>query len=403
MHQSHYTRRAHCCYNRGVSQSPLDLPFDQFQRHAVARDVLRLVLADRLADARILDVGGGPGATARLVPAAAVVSVDLQATTGALGVVADGAALPFGDRAFDAALCLDTLEHIRPAQRTRALSELARVARLVVVAGPGASPEVVRAEQVVQELVRASLGVEQRQLREHADYGLPAPSEIEMALPTLAVQWRCFPSGRLDHWVLLMAAKHLSLAAGQGERLPLERAYNARWTAPEAVVPAYRTVFVFTTDPAVELGRLDAWRRGDGVTPSPGPSPTGRGDGAVDDWLAPLLDAALVAFATGLALRSGTEVAGGPPLVEFADRAEYRGGALGEGEHLSRSRKVHLRPGKVQEGRSPSWRGLGCPQNHQKLSDTYLLAELGWGGGRVAPATLPLNPLGGGEPRCPIG
>ncbi|MBI2941879.1 MAG: hypothetical protein HYY04_15730, partial [Chloroflexi bacterium] len=32
---------------------------------------------------------------------------------------------------------------------------------------------------------------------------------------------------------------------------------------------------------------------------------------------------------------------------------------------------VHLRPGKVQEGRSPSWRGLGSPQNHQKLSLTY--------------------------------
>jgi SAM-dependent methyltransferase len=102
-------------------------------------ELLREVLPE--APARILDVGGGPGAYARPLLAAGhrVKLVDLvpvhvdQARAGdppVDAVVGDARDLPEADHAYDATLLLGPLYHLhRPDDRVRALREAIRVTR----------------------------------------------------------------------------------------------------------------------------------------------------------------------------------------------------------------------------------------------------------------------------------
>jgi GT2 family glycosyltransferase/SAM-dependent methyltransferase len=85
---------------------------------------------------RVLEVGGGTSAlTARLLPGATVVAVDLDpavanpvlAATGTTFVAADAVALPFRDGAFDAATLFDVLEHVP--DDDAAAAEVRRVVR----------------------------------------------------------------------------------------------------------------------------------------------------------------------------------------------------------------------------------------------------------------------------------
>jgi len=99
----------------------------------------RLIAAwhPRLAGARrLLDVGAGPGAFATRLAAThphlaitcAEPSGDLaRARPGTAAVRAVAEALPFADGAFDLALCLSSIRHVR--DRRRALTELRRVVR----------------------------------------------------------------------------------------------------------------------------------------------------------------------------------------------------------------------------------------------------------------------------------
>ncbi|MBK9036955.1 MAG: class I SAM-dependent methyltransferase [Myxococcales bacterium] len=88
-------------------------------------------LARRLATARrLLDLGCGPGtfiaAAAARHPHLAAVGVDPSRDFARAGVVrARGEALPFGDGAFDVAVCVTAIRHVR--DRAAALRELRRV------------------------------------------------------------------------------------------------------------------------------------------------------------------------------------------------------------------------------------------------------------------------------------
>jgi SAM-dependent methyltransferase len=87
--------------------------------------------ADALpAGARVLDAGAGEGQYARHFARQRYCAVDLAVGDGAwdysrLHTIADLAALPFRDRAFDAAVHIVTIEHLR--EPARALEEMARV------------------------------------------------------------------------------------------------------------------------------------------------------------------------------------------------------------------------------------------------------------------------------------
>jgi SAM-dependent methyltransferase len=101
--------------------------------HAWRVQVLRERLGDRLAPARILDVGDTDGLILRdlgkdglgfnLSPAA----VENIRANGVEAQLGDGGNLPFADAAFDVALCFETLEHVDSPPEV--LTELARVTK----------------------------------------------------------------------------------------------------------------------------------------------------------------------------------------------------------------------------------------------------------------------------------
>lgn len=100
--------------------------------------VLALFPALRDPARSVLEIGAGGGGIRNYLTRQ-VVSVDLDhrlsLRTGHLGVTADARRLPFADDGFDLVLCMDTLEHIPPAQRAAAIRELARVCRHTLIIG----------------------------------------------------------------------------------------------------------------------------------------------------------------------------------------------------------------------------------------------------------------------------
>jgi SAM-dependent methyltransferase len=101
---------------------------------AEVRAGLRRFLADHRLTGRILEVGTGVGGNlADLAGAGEVVGVEISTSAAAVAaghaavVVGDGAALPFRDGVFGAAVCTEVLEHLD--DPAAAFAEMARVLR----------------------------------------------------------------------------------------------------------------------------------------------------------------------------------------------------------------------------------------------------------------------------------
>jgi SAM-dependent methyltransferase len=108
---------------------------------AAIEDAVAAFAAETPAGARVLDAGAGEGAYKPAFARQRYVGLDMGIGDAAwnyseLDVVGDLAALPFRDAAFDAALNIVTLEHVR--EPGRVLEEIARVlapgGRLLLVA-----------------------------------------------------------------------------------------------------------------------------------------------------------------------------------------------------------------------------------------------------------------------------
>jgi SAM-dependent methyltransferase len=76
---------------------------------------------------RLLDLGCGEKVYEKLFPAARYVGIDYTREGTRADVVADAAAIPFPDDAFDLVVCSELLEHVYPIERV--LSELKRVCK----------------------------------------------------------------------------------------------------------------------------------------------------------------------------------------------------------------------------------------------------------------------------------
>jgi GT2 family glycosyltransferase/SAM-dependent methyltransferase len=225
----------------------LCIPFDQYERHAFTRAVVN-VAREHLGRAflRILDVGGGPGALCRFLPDDTVVAVDVEEAPGEGYIIADGAALPFREGAFDIAVAQDTLEHVLPEKRERFLSDICRVAsELVVINGPFQDPSVEAAERFVMEVAKETVGDSfstVRYLREHAEHGLPDLEATAKQLQKLGLPNVIVPNGALDLWIARMIVRHHAYAlATQGVRVSeLDRRSNREYVPAAESSAAYR-------------------------------------------------------------------------------------------------------------------------------------------------------------------
>lgn len=224
----------------------LELPFDQYQRYRLVSDVLAAVRApgERL---RILDVGGRTALLRTFLGEDDVELVDVEPSDAPGLVLGDGSRLPFRDRAFDAVVTFDTLEHVPPARRDDFVRECRRVARRwVVIAGPYSSPEVERAERLLREFLAAKLHERHRYLEEHHEHGLPDRARVEESLRELGGRVLSLGHGNLERWLPLMG-----LALYLDRDAPLRpvardffRFYNRVLFASDSAEPVYRHAVV---------------------------------------------------------------------------------------------------------------------------------------------------------------
>ncbi len=146
-------------------------PNDSRERHEIAAFLLDPARS-------IVDVGGARGALAAFMTGVSITSVNI--TPDADIEIAPGpGALPIGDASFDAAVSLDTLEHIPRADRKQFVTELLRVANSRVVLGcPLGGPVRSQHEAENDAWFFALTGEHHRWIHEHIEHGPPTESEL---------------------------------------------------------------------------------------------------------------------------------------------------------------------------------------------------------------------------------
>jgi hypothetical protein len=218
----------------------LELPFDQYQRYRVAADLVTALDPPRARP--VVDVGGGAGLVEAFFPDGETVVVNPETKQGPL---------PFGDRAVAVALALDTLEHVDPAGRSNLLSELCRIADIVVVSAPFAREDVVVAEAALREFGRERLAAEvQMHMRGggDAEHRLPDLEETEAALAAEGFVTATLPSGYLPRWLPGMLLREEFVATGMPEQPLLNAIYNTLVSPYDCREPSYRHVVLAGRD-----------------------------------------------------------------------------------------------------------------------------------------------------------
>jgi hypothetical protein len=230
----------------------VSLPFDLYQRHKLVQEAVDRIFgwSRRLA---ILDVGGASGRLRAFFPRDRVVVVDREGQAGDIDARAEAFKLPFGDRAFDVVVSLDTLEHIAPRQRPVFLQELARVTRdVVMVAAPFAGPLVAEAESILEAFLQKRLKLEHRFLAEHTRHGLPDRNEVSQMLARSVGTVVAVPNGNLDRWLPMMALSfYLDVDPGLADlKRQVSAYYNRTYYRSDNSEPAYRYLLVARREPA---------------------------------------------------------------------------------------------------------------------------------------------------------
>ncbi|MEI7643660.1 MAG: methyltransferase domain-containing protein [Chloroflexales bacterium] len=251
-----------------IDEYLLRLPFDQYGRYRLIREILdaaRPLLAPRL---RVLDVGGlavtRRGETilpAQLfLPADNVTVLDMPACDLPGYVHGDGRGLDFADCSFDMVVSCDALEHVPAADRPAFWGELLRVARHgVILAAPFGEPEVVAAEALLQGYIQVELGQTQPQLAEHSAYGLPQQALTAALLGDLGRAYDVYPAGDVHAWLAMMLAKHTHLFDDLDLHDQLDSYYNRFLAAAERRSPSYRMIWVVECDGRADwLAAVDA-------------------------------------------------------------------------------------------------------------------------------------------------
>lgn len=233
--------------------------FDRYARYGAIVRAIRASLGT--AALTVADVGDASGYLLAFAPEWTSIGIDLQFGTDHLAgsrlVVGDGTRLPVRDRAADAVVSSDALEHVPSASRESFVRELARAAReLVVIAAPFDTPGVAGAEELARRHAALATGHPQAQLDEHAEHGLPSIEETMAVLRDEGLNVAVQGNGNLSDWLVFMMLKHQ--IAARPALLPLDTgydlAYNLLLAGRGATPPFYRHVIVAARTVALEFG-----------------------------------------------------------------------------------------------------------------------------------------------------
>lgn len=222
------------------------IPFDHYQRYAAAAAIVQSL--EPLVGT-VIEVGANrQRLLGEFLPQARVLYTDIEAQEGLDDfVVADAAALPFGDRVFEAVVSLDVLEHIPPAARASAVAEMARVAgRIVVIGCPIDLPATHAAERAADAVWRGYFNASYPWLEEHQTYGLVDPLQVEEQLVRAGMRVVRLGQGDAGLWSDLMGAHFVKEAVPElrGMVAAMDRCYNRHVFPFDWAGSAYRQLFV---------------------------------------------------------------------------------------------------------------------------------------------------------------
>lgn len=167
---------------------------------------------------------------------------------GDFDIAIEGVDVPLPDLSFDAAICVDTIEHVRPEDRRQLIKEVCRISRhysaIVVPFCGDRSPD---EETVLLQLTRAGGIADMPSLAEHLQHGLPTLEELRDCANEfgLAIEPA---TNRALYWAgqWAMAINQLALGSGaeSANRAVLEwqEHYLARLPDPVTFDRAYRAV-----------------------------------------------------------------------------------------------------------------------------------------------------------------
>ncbi len=179
------------------------LPPDKFQRYFTAQQVVAHELVE-VKQRCILDLGANEGLVHDVFPDDFTVELDLEPSRKSWKFIHGRAQeLPFPDRAFDAVIALDLLEHVPASDRKTIISEIARVFRRVaVISYPADSEPVHQCEHELNEMEMRLFGNPNRFLKEHFSV---EPVDHDSILKSLKAGFKYVDDRRnfdLREWVL---------------------------------------------------------------------------------------------------------------------------------------------------------------------------------------------------------
>ncbi len=219
--------------------------YDLTSRHLLVARIIGELIAP---GGRVLDVGGAAGLTAASLPVHRVVVVDVLPE--GVDVVASGAALPFKDDAFDAAVLLDVLEHVDDVTKVDVIAEASRVADVLVIAGPFDSPEVRAAEAAQRVDFEAMFDKTHPWLSEHLACGLPDLVAVAAQLEAAGFATLAFGSNPLPLWSETLLQTHVAIRVGDASETTGFRRHLLEdfLEVADSTGPSYRQVMVAAKD-----------------------------------------------------------------------------------------------------------------------------------------------------------
>ncbi len=219
---------------------------DIYSRYSHASEILDILMKS-VSRPLVLDVGGQQNFLKRFRRQYQVIIADTSPLSKQSAVQADGLHLPFKDNCFDAAVSLDTLEHIAPRSRETFISELIRTTKkYVVLSCPVNSAEAVKAENLLAELYSGITDQSHAFLKEHSETGLPQLEQIEKIARKLEYKASFQPSFFLPHWFIIMTLQLALETLPFGNPLIKEfnAFYNRCFLKRDRRIPAYRYMII---------------------------------------------------------------------------------------------------------------------------------------------------------------
>jgi len=248
--------QAYLMTGHSPSESALNLSFDIFQRYAAVAHLIRANAGGTAGGrVRVLDVGSGDASfLSGFLPEAdyEIYRLDKgmspKRVTDPHFVRGDAVSLPFPDKFFTTACCIDLLEHLSREDRDRAIDEMARVTRgPLILAAPCAEDEVVFYEEVANAAHTAYFGEGSKWLEEHRELSLPRSAELlQYCAAKHGMSGQVFPNGYLPRWREMITFNSILRKVGplaDYARL-VSRFYNEKLYPYDNREPCYRRVIL---------------------------------------------------------------------------------------------------------------------------------------------------------------